>query len=85
MESAGVKSPACFQATRSRRPDSLAKLVADGPSVLVMQNVLAKFMGDAVELSAGIGRHVQGHSGALTFAPSAHSQSKFELSNTRVR
>jgi hypothetical protein len=33
--------------------DSVANIVADGSSVLVMQNALVTFMGDAVELSAG--------------------------------
>ena len=49
-----------------------------------MQNALVKFMGDAGENFGrrGIGRHVKGMAVTaygLTFAPSAHSQSKFEV------
>ena len=64
--------------------NSVANIVADGSSVLVMQNALVKFMGDAVELSAG-GVSVATPKGmavtayGLTFAPSAHSHSKFEV------
>jgi hypothetical protein len=64
--------------------DSVANIVADGSSVLVMPNALVKFMGQAVELTEGAvsvatsgGMAVSSY--GLTFAPPEHMQSKFEV------
>jgi hypothetical protein len=64
--------------------DSVANIVADGSSVLVMPNALVKFLGQGVELTEG-GVSVATSGGmtvssyGLTFAPPEHTQSKFEV------
>jgi hypothetical protein len=64
--------------------DSAANIIADGSSVLVMPNALVKFMGQEVELTEG-GVSVATSGGmsvssyGLTFTPSEHRQSKFEV------
>jgi hypothetical protein len=64
--------------------DSVANIIAGGSSVLVMPNALVKFMGQGVELTEG-GVSVATSGGmsvssyGLTFTPSEHRQSKFEV------
>jgi hypothetical protein len=64
--------------------DSVANIIADGSSVLVMQNASVKFMGHDVELSEG-GVSVATSQGMtviadnLIISPLAQKQSKFEV------
>ncbi len=64
--------------------DSVANIVADGSSVLVLPNALVKFMGQGVELTEG-GVSVATSGGmmvssyGLTFTAPEHTQSKFEV------
>jgi len=67
--------------------NSVANIVADGSSVLVMPDSLVKFVGPGVELSEGgvsvsTSKEMAVTAGDLTISPAAQKQSKFEVATS---